>query len=153
LSQIIEPGSIELNLKGDDREAVLKELVGYVRELRDLPNAQQSLLEALKERESLHSTGIGDGIALPHARTALVGLVEKPVVVVGRHHAGIHYGSIDDKPVHLFFLLIAPTVTQHLGIIARISRTLRNQKFRAALLEVHSPEEMIELFRQIELEK
>ena len=153
MSQIIEPGSIELNLKGGDREAVLKELVGYVHELRDLPNAQHSLLEALKERESLHSTGIGDGIALPHARTALVGLVEKPVVVVGRHQAGIHYGSIDDKPVHLFFLLIAPTVTEHLGIIARISRTLRNQKFRAALLEVHSPEEMIELFRQIELEK
>ena len=137
MSQIIEPGSIELNLKGGDREA----------------NAQHSLLEALKERESLHSTGIGDGIALPHARTALVGLVEKPVVVVGRHQAGIHYGSIDDKPVHLFFLLIAPTVTEHLGIMARISRTLRNQKFRAALLEVHSPEEMIELFRQIELEK
>src|SRR5262249_37493978 len=133
------------NLKSVDRDAVLDELVSLIPELVDQPAARQTLLRALREREQLHSTGIGDGIALPHARNALVGLVDQSIIVFGRHPKGIPYGSVDQVPARLFFLLIAPTVTQHLAILARISRLLRDAKLRQTLLTVDRPEKVINL--------
>jgi mannitol/fructose-specific phosphotransferase system IIA component (Ntr-type) len=111
---------------------------------------RNKLLRALHEREQLHSTGIGDGVALPHARNALVGLVDKPVIVFGRHAKGIPYGAIDGKPAQLFFLLIAPTVTEHLGVLARVSRVLRDAKLRQVLLTVDKPEKALALIREAE---
>jgi mannitol/fructose-specific phosphotransferase system IIA component (Ntr-type) len=107
-------------------------------------------LRALHEREQLHSTGIGDGIALPHARNALVGLVDHPIIVFGRHPDGIPYGAIDAMPARLFFLLIAPTVTQHLAILARLSRVLRDPKLRRNLLAADKSEKIIALVRDAE---
>src|SRR3569833_492762 len=134
LSKLMSPASVNLNLKGNDRDTVLEELVNQVSEIAKQPDARQTLLRALHEREQLHSTGIGDGVALPHARNALVGLVDEPIVVFGRHAKGVPYGAIDSVPSRLFFLLIAPTVTQHLAILARLSRLLRDPKLRQALL-------------------
>src|SRR6516225_513787 len=113
LHELLSPGRINLNLQSADREAVLNELVNQIPELVKQPEARQTLLRALREREQLHSTGIGDGIAVPHARNALVGLVDHPLIVFGRHPEGIPYDSIDEAPARMFFLLIAPTVTQH----------------------------------------
>ena len=112
---------------------------------------RDTLLRALHEREQLHSTGIGDGIALPHARNALVGLVDQPIIIFGRHNPGIPYGAIDGKPAQLFFLLIAPTVTQHLGMLARISRVLNNPRLRQSLLNADRPERALELIKEAEL--
>lgn len=134
LSQLLSPATINLNLKSADRDAVLAELVNQIPQLARQPAEQQTLLRALREREQLHSTGIGDGIALPHARNALVGLVDEPIIVFGRHPQGINYDAIDGIPARLFFLLIAPTVTQHLAILARLSRLLRDPKLRQGLL-------------------
>ena len=114
------------------------------------PAARQTLLNALREREELYSTGIGDGVALPHARNALVGLVDHPIMVFGRHDAGIPYGAIDNVPARLFFLLIAPTVTQHLAMLARLSRILRNPKLRKSLLAAENPAKVIALLREAE---
>ena len=135
---------------GADRDAVLQELVGLVPELAALPDARQTLLRALIERELLHSTGIGDGIAIPHARNALVGLVNRPIIVFGRHDAGVAYGAIDGAPARLFFLLIAPTVTQHLAMLARISRLLRDPRLRQGLLSAQSPAEVSQFLRDAE---
>ena len=150
LSEVISPLTIVLNLKGQDRDSVLKELVGHIPQLANQPEAQQTLLKALHEREQLHSTGIGDGVALPHARNALVGLVDKPIIVFGRHTEGIPYGAIDQQPAKLFFLLIAPTVTEHLAMLARISRILRNPRIRTNLLGAGKPSEVIQLVRDAE---
>jgi len=150
LTELLSPARINLNLQSRDREAVLEELVNQIPELAGLPDAQQTLLRALHEREQLHSTGIGDGIALPHARNALVGLVDHPLLVFGRHTSGIPYDSIDEVPAKLFFLLIAPTVTLHLAILARLSRVLREPKLRQGLLAADKPEKVIELVRQAE---
>jgi mannitol/fructose-specific phosphotransferase system IIA component (Ntr-type) len=136
LSDLIAIASINLNLKSLDRDSVLEELVGRIPEIAGLPEARQTLLRALREREQLHSTGIGDGIALPHARNALTGVVDKTVVVFGRHAQGVPYGALDGVPARLFFLLIAPTVPQHLAVLARISRLLRNARLRQDLLTV-----------------
>src|SRR2546427_9630998 len=122
ICNLISAVTIELRLAGRQRDEVLTELVGKIPEIASRPDARQTLLRALQEREQLHSTGIGDGVALPHARNALVGLVDKPVIVFGRHDRGVPYGSIDAQPARRFFLLVTPTVTQHLQILARISR-------------------------------
>jgi mannitol/fructose-specific phosphotransferase system IIA component (Ntr-type) len=139
-----------LNLRGVNRGEVLRELVNYVPEITSRADLQETLLRALQEREQLHSTGIGDGIALPHARNALVGLVEKPVIVFGRHAKGIPFGAIDGKPTQIFFLLVAPNVTQHLAMLARISRLLRDPKLRQNLLVVAGAEKAISLLREAE---
>jgi mannitol/fructose-specific phosphotransferase system IIA component (Ntr-type) len=150
LSALFSPAAINLDLKGDSRDAVLTELVNQIKEIADRPDARATLLRALQEREQLHSTGIGDGVALPHARNGLVGLVDHPVVVFGRHAEGVAYGAIDNAPARLFFLLIAPTVTEHLAILARLSRILRNPKLRAALLTAPTAEKVIGLIRDAE---
>jgi len=150
VSELFSPAAINLNLASTDRDAVLNELVNQIPQLAKQPEARKTLLRALQERELLHSTGIGDGIALPHARNALVGLVDEPIVVFARHATGIPYGAIDGVPARLFFLLIAPTVTQHLGILARLSRILRDPKVRQNLLSADRPEKVITLIRDAE---
>jgi fructose PTS system EIIBC or EIIC component len=150
LSDLIGVNSIQLNLKGPDRDGVLEELVGRIPEIAGQPDARQSLLRALKDREQLHSTGIGDGIALPHARNALTGLVHKPVIVFARHAQGIPWGAIDAKPARLYFLLTAPTVPQHLAVLARISRLLRDVKLREDLLTVETAPKALARIREAE---
>ena len=147
ISDLLSPARINLHLGSADRETVLAELVDQIPELADQPEARATLLRALHEREQLHSTGIGDGIALPHSRNALVGLVDKPLLVFGRHAQGIPYDAIDAIPARLFFLLIAPTVTQHLGVLARLGRLLRDPRLRKDLLAADTPQKVIELFR------
>ena len=109
LSKLMSPASVNLNLKSADRDGVLEELVNQVVEIAKQPDARLTLLRALHEREQLHSTGIGDGVALPHARNALVGLVDHPVIIFGRSAQGVNFGAIDGAPSRLFFLLVAPT--------------------------------------------
>jgi mannitol/fructose-specific phosphotransferase system IIA component (Ntr-type) len=152
LSQLLSPDVINLRLAGSQRDEVLVELVDQIKQLRDQPNARETLLHALREREQLHSTGIGDGIALPHARNALVGLLDCPVLVFGRHAEGVPYGAIDGAPARLFFLLVAPNVTLHLAMLARLSRILRDPKLRKALLTAESPEKVVGLIRDAEVE-
>lgn len=151
LSDLLSPAGIKLDLRGAERDAVLAQLVAMIPEMAGQPEAQRTLLRALQEREQLHSTGIGDGIALPHARNAIVGLVDRPIIVFGRHPTGVSYGAIDGMPARLFFLLIAPTVTQHLAMLAKISRLLRDPKLRQDLLAVGTPEQAQAVIRAAEL--
>lgn len=151
LSELLSPASIHLHLSPAGKEALLAELVERVPELHGQPEARLKLHRALLEREQLHSTGVGDGIALPHARNALVGLVNQPCLVFGRCAQGVDYGAIDRQPTRLFFLLIAPTVTQHLAMLARISRLLRDAALRQGLQHAARPEDVIRLIREAEV--
>jgi PTS system nitrogen regulatory IIA component len=150
LSDLLSVPTIKLDLAGRDRDSVLKELVDLIPQIEEDFEMRNTLLRALHDREQLHSTGIGDGVALPHARNALVGLVDKPVIIFGRHAKGIPYGAIDGKPAQLFFLLIAPTVTLHLAILARISRVMRDAKLRQGLLTTDKPEKAHTLIKDAE---
>src|SRR5690349_23874015 len=150
LHELLSPATVKLTLIGRDRDSVLQELVNLIPKIEEHPATRETLLRALHEREQLHSTGIGDGIALPHARNALVGLVDHPIIVFARHAQGIPYGALDNLPARLFFLLIAPTVTQHLAILARLSRLLRDPKVRKALLTAEKPERVIALIAEAE---
>jgi nitrogen PTS system EIIA component len=150
LNELLSPKTINLNLKSADREAVLSELVDQIPQLAAQPASRQTLLRALQEREELHSTGIGDGIAVPHARNALVGLVDDSIMVFGRHANGIPFGCIDSQPARLFFLLVAPTVTLHLAILARLTLLLRDPLLRQSLLAADRPEKVIAAIREAE---
>jgi len=150
LSKLMSPASVNLNLKSADRDGVLEELVNQVSEIAKQPDARQTLLRALHEREQLHSTGIGDGVALPHARNALVGLVDHPVIIFGRSTPGVQFGAIDGAPSKLFFLLVAPTVTEHLAMLARISRLLRDPRVRQELLAADSPKKALAVIKEAE---
>jgi mannitol/fructose-specific phosphotransferase system IIA component (Ntr-type) len=150
ISELTSPNTVLLHLTGQHRDEILRQLVESVPELADRPEGRQALLRALQDREELHSTGIGDGIALPHARTALTGLVEHPAIVIGRHPLGIPFGAMDHRPVRLFFLLVTTSVTQHLQVLARVSRLLRDASLRQRLLTAEQPDRVISIIRQAE---
>ena len=113
-------------------------------------NFRPTFFEALKAREDLCSTATGDGVAIPHARNAMVGLVSKPIIAFGRHPKGIDFGALDGKPTHLFFLLCAPNVRLHLQLLARLSRVLREEKVREALKKAEKPVEALRVIRTAE---
>ncbi len=107
-----------------------------------------SLLGVLREREALQSTGIGEGVAIPHGKIA--GL-ERLMATFARSQGGVDFDSIDGKPTQLFFLLVVPEQSggQHLKALARISRFFRDATFRSKLLDA---DDLDEIFRAIEEE-
>jgi mannitol/fructose-specific phosphotransferase system IIA component (Ntr-type) len=151
LGELLAPAMIKLDLTGMNANAVLEELVDLIPGVQEEPSVRGKLLKALHDREQLHSTGIGDGVALPHARNALVGLVDNPVIVFGRHSIGIPFGAIDGKPAQLFFLLVAPSVTQHLAVLARLSRVLRDPRLRQNLLAAGTSSDVLKTINDAEL--
>lgn len=108
---------------------------------------KEDLLQVLLEREELGSTGIGDGIAIPHGKSQeLTDIVSG----FGLSKQGIEFDSLDGKPAHLFFLLVAPenSVGTHLKMLARISRMLKNVEFRQKLLEANSRQEIYQIIAE-----
>jgi PTS system nitrogen regulatory IIA component len=131
-------------LKAKSKRAVLAELSEIFTHYQSGIQSE-AMVEVLLDREKLGSTGIGDGIAIPHGK--LKGL-DSLVIAFGRSHEGIDFDSIDGKPVHIFFLLMAPesSTGQHLKALAKISRMLKDQEFRNSLMSAKSTEE---LYRKI----
>jgi mannitol/fructose-specific phosphotransferase system IIA component (Ntr-type) len=150
ISDLMSAATLRLELQARDREEVLHELISAIPELATRPEARTTLLRALLDREQLHSTGIGDGVALPHARQALTNVVQHAVIVLGRHPTGLAYGAIDGQPVRLFFLLVTTTVTEHLQVLARISRLLRKPELRQRLLTATHPQLALSAIREAE---
>jgi len=149
VANVITPGRINLNLAAPDKDGVLRELCALVLDPRE-ERLSAMLLQALKSREDLCPTCVTDGVAIPHARNALVGVVDVPVLAYGRHNQGIDFGALDGKPVYHFFLLCAPNVRQHLQLLSRLARLVNNADFRAKLLAAKSPDDIIALIRETE---
>ena len=133
---------INLDLRGADRDTVLRELVALLIPASE-PHWQETLFQALKAREDLCSTCIDEGVAIPHSRNALVGLVEHPQLAYGRHRAGLGFGAFDGKPVQHFFLLCAPNVREHLQLLARLARLVKEPQLRAQLLAADQPAQVL----------
>jgi excisionase family DNA binding protein len=149
VSRVLSPQRVNMNLKGSDRDGVLRELVALVIDPKEQRLAKV-LFHALKAREDLCSTCVNEGIAIPHSRNAIVGLVEQPILAYGRHQAGIDFGALDGAPVHHFFLLCAPNVREHLQLLARLARLLNSTGFRAKLTVAKRPADVITLIRNAE---
>ena len=152
IGEFIDASGVVLELRGRRRDDVLLELIDHIPALGERPADRQRLFAALQEREDLCSTSVGDGVAIPHARNALVGLVDRPVIVFGRKAEGLPFGSMDGSLVRLFFLVVAPTVTLHLQTLARLSRLLRNPHVRQGLLAAETISRILSLVRVTEIE-
>lgn len=150
LAELMDPKRVKIGLKAKDKEGVLRELV----DLLDLSEENKEiLLEALKRREELGSTGIGKGIAIPHSRSTVV---DNIYLVIGTSKEGVDFDSVDGKPVHIFFLLVAPPNdpgTRYLISLGRIAQLAKKIVQRNVdYLSAETPEELIELLTSLEEE-
>jgi len=128
----LQPALIKAELQASTKAGVLGELAELL--ARQQPVVDAAVLrKVLEEREQLASTAIGDGIAIPHGKLDVVGQL---VGALGRSRAGIEFDSIDGKPTHLVFMLVAPSSSTgvHLKALARLSRLFRDADFRQRLL-------------------
>ena len=147
IMDILVRKAVVLDLTSEAKRDVLAEMASAMASAETGIEAER-LLEVLLERESLQSTGIGDGVAIPHGK--LPGL-DRLVASFARSRKGVDFDSIDGQPTHLFFLLVVPEHSggQHLKALARISRFFRDAVFRKRLVEAESLEAV---FRAIEEE-
>jgi len=140
LDQILISGYINENLQAKNKTDALQELVQTIID-GGLKLDLTSVMEVLQQREKLGSTGIGDGVAIPHGK---IPELSELVVAFGRSKEGISFDSIDGRPVYIFFLLLAPenSAGQHLKILAKISKMLKVVDFRKKLMDAKSREDL-----------
>jgi len=148
LTDLITPGRIKVPLLGETKDALLEELVDLVATDSAITD-RDAVLESVRERESVLSTGIGHGVAIPHGRTPAVtrlclaaGVTERPV----------DFDALDGQPVRLFFLLIGPdfAAADHIKALSRISRLVRRPEMRERLADVESAEEFYRILSHFE---
>ena len=142
--ELLDKRMIISQLVSTSKEGVLRELVRAIAQAEKQVD-ENRLIEILLERESLGSTGIGDGVAIPHGKSKEV---KRLLASFGRSLTGVDFQSMDGKPTHLFFLLVAPENSAgiHLKALARISRLMKENAFRKRLLDARSVDEMGSIF-------
>ena len=145
LRELLTPDVVKLDLRSDNKDDLLKELVG----LLDLDEkAEATLFKTLKRRENLGSTGIGKGIAIPHCRSLVVSRLR---LAYGRKVSGVDFNAIDGAPVHDFFLIVAPPLevsNQYLPVLGKIAQFCKDAEVTDQLLALQTKEEFLELLEQ-----
>ena len=127
LLEILSPEAIVVNLQGETKEEIIAELSKLVAKNCQIANSDD-IFQAVIEREKIMSTGIGDGIAIPHGKSDSV---DKLVAALGTKRRGVDFEALDGEPAYVFFLLVSPTNISgpHIKALARISRYLKNEGF------------------------
>jgi len=147
LTSYVDPRLVLENVTAKNKKELLSVLVKYIEgvfpELKD-----KNLLNLLLEREELGTTGIGQGIAIPHAK---ISDLEKIILLFARSIDGVDFAALDNKPVYLFFLVMAPeqNVGEHLRLLAHISRLFQDDSFRRSLMEAKDKQELIEILKGV----
>jgi len=145
LDDVLSEDLVRAELAGRTKGAFLTELAGIVSGAH--PEIERDrLLVALQERERLNSTALGDGVAIPHGKLRDI---RRVIAAFGRSRAGVDFQSLDGKPTHLFFLLVAPedSAGAHLKALARISRLLKDASFRQRLMEAGDAHQLYQTIR------
>ena len=149
ISDYLKEEMICLNLKATGKEEAIKELGSLIRKAKEITNYEKFLKDVL-EREKLNTTGIGEGVALPHARTdAVTGFV----IAFGRSENGIDFEALDRKKAKLLLLMGTPRkagLDQYLVLLAHLTRLLKRESFRKSLLKAENPAEVIDIFKKFE---
>ncbi|MFA5090494.1 MAG: PTS sugar transporter subunit IIA [Candidatus Omnitrophota bacterium] len=143
LSSLLKEKYIDLDLKGQDKETVIAELVEIIASSRKLKN-KKAFFRNIMERESLGSTGIGNGVAIPHAKYKGV---KDFILVLARKDAGIDFGALDGERTCLFFALAVPqeAVGPHLKILAEISRLVKDKFIIDSLKKAKSKKDILKI--------
>ena len=142
----LDPGAVVVDIAATSKKAVLEELTGYLAKSGRIKDAKV-VVDILMEREKLGSTGIGQGIAIPHAKTDQT---DQITAAFGLSRRGVNFEALDGDPVHIFFLLVAPpdAAGLHLKALARISRLLKDKFFRQSLRDVKEASEVLKIIKE-----
>jgi fructose-specific phosphotransferase system IIA component len=148
LSKFCEESLVSFNIKAVAKEAVIEELVNLAASSNMVKDRDQ-LLADIREREELVTTGVGYGVAFPHAKTKSVKGI---VIAFGRSDKGIDFDAMDHKPVNLFFLIAAPedAIGAHLNVMARLSFLMKAVENRQKLMDATSPGDVLALVDKID---
>ena len=131
LVEALQAGGIFYRIGGTEKESVLRAVVETLRLPEEVDRG--FLLRVLLARETLESTGIGDGIAIPHVRNPVVLHVARPLITLCFLEHAVEFGALDGKPVSIVFSLISPTVRAHLRLLSRLSFALQDPRFKTVL--------------------
>jgi len=144
----LEKDSIELTIKAKTKKEVIEELVEILAKKNALLD-KKAAIESLMEREELGSTGVGQGIAIPHSKTKAV---KELVGAFGVSKAGVDFDALDGETVHIFFLLLAPEGAAGLMLkaLARVSNFLKNKYYRKKILESADKDAVIRIIEEEE---
>jgi nitrogen PTS system EIIA component len=148
LTDALKAGGIHYRLSGVDKPSVLQSLV----EAMPLPDRvdRQFLLHVLLARESLGSTAVGNGIAVPHVRNPIVMHIARPMVTLCFLEQAIDFDAIDGQPVHTLFTIVSPTIRAHLHLLARIGFALRQPVFAQVIAQQGSREQILAASRSVD---
>lgn len=148
LSKFSDESLVTFSLSSKTKDKVIEELVDLAAGSSMIKDRDE-LLDDVKEREELVTTGVGYGVAFPHAKT---GSAKGIVIAFGRSDGGVEYDAMDHKPAHLFFLIAAPedAIGAHLNVMARLSFLMKSEENRAKLMKATSPGEVLSLMDNIE---
>jgi PTS system nitrogen regulatory IIA component len=143
LLDILSPKSAVVGLQGETKEEIIRELVDSL-EIDQVITDRDKVLQAVVEREKIMSTGIGDGIAIPHGKSDAVSAL---AAALGIHKRGVSFEALDGEPAYVFFLLVSPANVSgpHIKALARISRLLKNDAFKKKLIAAATPAEIMEI--------
>jgi len=148
LSELINEQAISLSLASRDKDSCIKELVQLL-ETAHRVNTKGEILSKVLQRESMTSTGIGNGVAIPHGKTRLL---DHLVAACGVAPDGMEFDSMDGEPAYLFILLVSPESLRgpHVKALANISRLLKEESVRMGLRQSRTPQEFLALLREAE---
>ena len=151
IEDLLSPDLMIMDLKATTQEEAIKEMAD-LEVKQDVVNNEDEFIKSIWAREKESTTGIGDGIAMPHARNKYI---NRAAVLFAKSPKGIDYNSLDGQPVHLFFMITAPAGADntHLQALAKLSSLLINPDVVSALKAATKPEEVIDIFKKAEAEK
>ncbi|MDR1104327.1 MAG: PTS sugar transporter subunit IIA [Endomicrobium sp.] len=146
IMDFLSQDAIIVDLKVTDKKSAIVELSEVLKNTKKIKNSDD-IINIVLERERLGSTGIGQGVALPHGKTDLL---QEQIGVLGISHKGIEFNSLDGEPVHIIFLLVGPVEVagQHLKALSRISRLFKDKFLRQAIKEAKTTQEVVKLIQQ-----
>lgn len=148
ISDYLKPEAIMMEIKAKEKIAAINELVAHMVENKLVSNGDE-FIKALAKRENLESTGIGDGIAIPHART---NAVKDLILAFARSPKGIDFSAVDGKPSHIIFLIASPEgkKSEYILALAKLSRLLRKHAVRELLRNAKEPKEIMDIIKKNE---
>lgn len=146
IMDFLSPEAIIVELKAADKKSAIVELVEVLKTTKKVKKTDE-IIDVVLEREKLGSTGIGQGVAIPHGKTDVL---QEQAGVLGISHKGIEFNSLDGEPVHIIFLLVGPVEVagQHLKALSRISRLFKDKFLRQAIRDAKTTEEVVKIIQQ-----
>ena len=143
IKEFLNPKAVSVDLQSQDKKGVIKEMLGMLAKAGAVKN-ESKLFDVLMNREALGSTGIGQGVGIPHGKTSSI---KNIVAAFGISKGGVNFESLDGESTHIFFLILAPenSAGPHLKALARISRLLKDKFFRERLMQAKTPKDTLDI--------